>query len=90
MLARELGESGRVVGFMTAISDGVLSAFIPLLEVLTSGASRQRAVRRIEQRRFDMAILARARGCMPFYARFDAELLTSIVPAALLAAERGA
>jgi ribosomal protein S18 acetylase RimI-like enzyme len=27
-------ESGRVVGFVNALSDGVLSAFIPLLEVL--------------------------------------------------------
>ena len=27
-------ESGRVVGFVTAISDGVLAAYIPLLEVL--------------------------------------------------------
>lgn len=27
-------ESRRVVGFITAVSDGVLSAFIPLLEVL--------------------------------------------------------
>jgi ribosomal protein S18 acetylase RimI-like enzyme len=27
-------QSGRVVGFITAISDGVLAAFIPLLEVL--------------------------------------------------------
>ena len=33
VLARE-GDDGRVVGFVTAISDGVLSAFIPLLEVL--------------------------------------------------------
>jgi ribosomal protein S18 acetylase RimI-like enzyme len=33
VLARE-AESGRVVGFATAIGDGVLSAFIPLLEVL--------------------------------------------------------
>jgi ribosomal protein S18 acetylase RimI-like enzyme len=32
-LARE-AESGRVVGFATAVSDGVLSAYIPLLEVL--------------------------------------------------------
>jgi ribosomal protein S18 acetylase RimI-like enzyme len=32
LLARE--EDGRVVGFVTAISDGVLSAYIPLLEVL--------------------------------------------------------
>lgn len=27
-------ESGRVVGFVTALSDGVLSAYLPLLEVL--------------------------------------------------------
>ena len=33
VLARDL-ESGRVVGFVTAVGDGVLSAFIPLLEVL--------------------------------------------------------
>jgi len=31
VLARD---SGRVVGFVTAISDGVLSAYVPLLEVL--------------------------------------------------------
>jgi ribosomal protein S18 acetylase RimI-like enzyme len=28
-------ESGQVVGYITAISDGILSAYIPLLEVLT-------------------------------------------------------
>ena len=33
VLARE-AESGRVVGFVTALGDGALSAFIPLLEVL--------------------------------------------------------
>jgi ribosomal protein S18 acetylase RimI-like enzyme len=33
VLARN-GDEGPVVGFVTAISDGVLSAFIPLLEVL--------------------------------------------------------
>lgn len=33
VLARE-GEGGPVVGFITALSDGVLTAFIPLLEVL--------------------------------------------------------
>ena len=33
VLARDSG-SGPVVGFITAISDGVLSAYIPLLEVL--------------------------------------------------------
>ena len=33
VLAREI-ERGAVVGFITAITDGVLSAYIPLLEVL--------------------------------------------------------
>ena len=33
VLARE-DPGGRVVGFVTAVSDGVLSAYIPLLEVL--------------------------------------------------------
>ncbi len=32
--------SGRVVGFITAISDGVLTAFIPLLEVLPTYQGR--------------------------------------------------
>lgn len=38
VLARE--EDGRVVGFVTAISDGVLSAYIPLLEVLPAYQGR--------------------------------------------------
>lgn len=33
VLARDT-ETGQVVGFITAVSDGVLSAYIPLLEVL--------------------------------------------------------
>lgn len=33
VLARE-GESGRVVGFITAISDGISAAYIPHLEVI--------------------------------------------------------
>jgi ribosomal protein S18 acetylase RimI-like enzyme len=33
VVARD-GETGPVVGFVTAVGDGVLSAFIPLLEVL--------------------------------------------------------
>jgi ribosomal protein S18 acetylase RimI-like enzyme len=39
VLARE-GEGGRVIGFVTAISDGVLSAYIPLLEVLPDRQGR--------------------------------------------------
>jgi ribosomal protein S18 acetylase RimI-like enzyme len=38
-LARD-GEDGRVVGFVTAVGDGVLSAYIPLLEVLPEYQSR--------------------------------------------------
>lgn len=34
MCSRGTPKSGRVVGFVTAVGDGVLSAFIPLLEVL--------------------------------------------------------
>jgi ribosomal protein S18 acetylase RimI-like enzyme len=37
VLARE---RGRVVGFVTAISDGVLSAYVPLLEVLPAYQGR--------------------------------------------------
>lgn len=33
-------DSGRVIGFVTAISDGVLSGFIPLLEVLPAWQGR--------------------------------------------------
>lgn len=36
------GEADRVVGFVTAISDGVLSAYLPLLEVLP--AYRRRGI----------------------------------------------
>jgi GNAT superfamily N-acetyltransferase len=39
VLARD-GGSPRIVGFATALSDGVLSAFIPLLEVLPSHRGR--------------------------------------------------
>jgi ribosomal protein S18 acetylase RimI-like enzyme len=39
VLARD-AETGRVVGFATAVGDGVLSAFIPLLEVLPAFQGR--------------------------------------------------
>jgi GNAT superfamily N-acetyltransferase len=39
VLAREAGKP-QVVGFVNALSDGVLSAFIPLLEVLPSHRGR--------------------------------------------------
>jgi ribosomal protein S18 acetylase RimI-like enzyme len=39
VLARD-SETGRVVGFVTAVGDGILSAFIPLLEVLPAFRGR--------------------------------------------------
>jgi ribosomal protein S18 acetylase RimI-like enzyme len=39
VLARD-AQTGRVVGFVTAVGDGVLSAFIPLLEVLPAFQGR--------------------------------------------------
>jgi ribosomal protein S18 acetylase RimI-like enzyme len=52
LLARD-GAAGPVVGFITAISDGVLMAFIPLLEVLPAYQGRgvgQELVRRMLER----------------------------------------
>lgn len=46
-------ETGQVVGFITAISDGVLSAYIPLLEVLPEWQGQgigQELVRRMVER----------------------------------------
>ena len=40
VLAWEDGSDSRVVGFVTALSDGVLSAYVPLLEVLPSHQGR--------------------------------------------------
>ncbi len=39
VLARE-AQSGKVVGFITAVSDGALAAYIPLLEVLPTHQGR--------------------------------------------------
>ena len=39
VLARE-AESGRIVGFVTVVGDGVVSAFVPLLEVLPAYQGR--------------------------------------------------
>ncbi|MEM8836185.1 MAG: GNAT family N-acetyltransferase [Planctomycetota bacterium] len=47
------GEGGHVVGFVNALSDGVLSAYIPLLEVLPehrgAGIGRELVARILEQ-----------------------------------------
>nr|WP_026293757.1 GNAT family N-acetyltransferase [Saccharibacillus kuerlensis] len=46
-------ETGKIIGFVNALSDGVLSAYIPLLEVVPSykgrGIGRELAQRMLEQ-----------------------------------------
>ena len=82
VLARE-GDRGRVVGFVTAISDGVLSAFIPLLEVLPEHQGRgigSELVRRMLSRLEDFYMVDLM--CDPelesFYARFELMLLSGM------------
>ncbi len=75
VLARE-GDEGRVVGFVTAISDGVLSAFIPLLEVLPRRQGEgigSELVRRLlaELDGLYMVDLMCDAELEPFYRRFD-------------------
>lgn len=73
--AVELALDGdRVVGFVTAISDGVLAAFIPLLEVLPEyqgrGVGSELTRRMLERlRRFYMVDLCCDADLEPFYAR---------------------
>ncbi len=74
VLAREAGNP-QVVGFVNALSDGVLSAFIPLLEVLPSHRSRgvgTELVRRMldEFTGFYMVDLLCDDELGPFYERF--------------------
>lgn len=82
VLARE-GDEGRVVGFVTAISDGVLSAFIPLLEVLPEWQGQgigSELVRLIlaELEDFYMVDLVCDPELEPFYRRFELTLLTGM------------
>ena len=65
----------RVVGFVTAISDGVLSAFVPLLEVLPEYQERgigSELMRRVlaQLEHLYMVDLCRDAGLEPFYRRF--------------------
>jgi GNAT superfamily N-acetyltransferase len=67
-------ESGRVVGFVTAITDGVLSAYVPLLEVLPAWRGRGIAselVRRLVARLADLYMidLTCDPDVQPFYER---------------------
>jgi GNAT superfamily N-acetyltransferase len=67
-------ESGQVVGFITAVSDGVLSAYIPLLEVLPAyqrrGIGQELTRRMLEQLRgLYMVDLLCDPELQPFYER---------------------
>ena len=82
VLARD-GQKGQVVGFVTAISDGVLSAFIPLLEVLPEYQGRgigSELVRRIlaELEEFYMVDLVCDPELEGFYRRFEMTLLAGM------------
>ena len=82
VLARD-GQEGRVVGFITAISDGVLSAFIPLLEVLPDYQGHgigSELVRRMlgELEDFYMVDLMCDPELESFYARFELMLLSGM------------
>ena len=74
IVARD-SESGRIVGFVSAHSDGVLSAYIPLLEVLPAYQSRgvgTELVRRLFEllEGHYMIDLACDEDLVPFYERF--------------------
>jgi GNAT superfamily N-acetyltransferase len=77
------GESELVVGFVTAIGDGVLAAFVPLLEVLPAYRSRGIATELMSR------LLSRLRSrysidlvcdpeLVPFYERLGGQALTAI------------
>jgi ribosomal protein S18 acetylase RimI-like enzyme len=81
VIARE--ESGRVVGFVSAVGDGVLSAFIPLLEVLPEHQGRgvgtelvRRMLALLEDRY--MVDLSCDENLAPFYERFGMSRLVGM------------
>lgn len=79
-----LAESGDVVGFITAVSDGVLSAYLPLLEVLPGyrgGGIGGELVRRMLAKLDDLYMVDLT--CDPdvqtFYALFGMEPATGMM-----------
>ena len=70
-------DMNRVVGFINAVSDGVLSAYIPLLEVLEShqgqGIGRKLVARMIEEcKNLYMVDICHDAELAPYYAQFGA------------------
>jgi ribosomal protein S18 acetylase RimI-like enzyme len=77
-------ESGNVVGFVNAISDNVLSAYIPLLEVLPAYQGQgigQQLMRRIldKLKGLYMIDLTCDEKMQSFYARFKMKRMTSMM-----------
>ncbi len=75
--------AGRVVGFITAISDGVLSAYIPLLEVLPEfkgqGIGSELVRRMLEElRNLYMVDAVCDPDVVPFYERFGMKQLSGM------------
>jgi ribosomal protein S18 acetylase RimI-like enzyme len=75
--------TGQVIGFVTAIGDGVLSAFIPLLEVLPAYRGRgigTELVRRVLERlrdRYSIDLVCDA-DLVPFYERLGGRRLVAM------------
>lgn len=77
-------ETGAAVGFVTAVSDGVLAAYIPLLEVLPAYRGRgigQELVKRILDRlkTLYMVDLTCDKELQPFYERFGMKPATGMM-----------
>ena len=77
-------DAGRVVGFITAITDGVLAAYIPLLEVLPAYQGQgvgselmRRMLARLEA--YYMVDLLCDADLQPFYARFGMTPATGMI-----------
>lgn len=82
VLARD-EETGRIVGFVNVVGDGVLSAFVPLLEVLPAYQGRgigtelvRRALELVGDRY--MVDLLCDEGLVPFYERFGMQRVAGL------------
>ncbi|MFS0673715.1 GNAT family N-acetyltransferase [Ornithinibacillus sp. 179-J 7C1 HS] len=77
-------DEDKVVGFITAISDGVLSAYIPLLEVLPEYKSKGIGSELVERMLGDlehlyMIDLACDDDLVPYYERFGMQRSTAMI-----------
>ncbi|WP_339217709.1 GNAT family N-acetyltransferase [Ornithinibacillus sp. FSL M8-0202] len=77
-------EQNQVVGFITAISDGILSAYIPLLEVLPAYKTKGIGTKLVEHMLSDlshlyMIDLACDDDLVPYYERFGMQKSTAMM-----------